>query len=339
MKKRFVSILFGLVMVLSACSAPNFTETEDAEELESDVPDEESYEEDTAESEATSEAAETSSVETAAVSATEETTEEAGTEEAADASTLSTEDSYDAFLNGEADLFVDEEFSRLDCYFEADMNAGDSYSYNDFLTFVQNAQSWDSLEDNDDRIQYIDCGSDGQKELVLTLTGDKYGSQDEFISHFIIQYRDGQYYLMSMYQDWSRSETTLYEDGYICGGGSNGVNDHAWEAGYYDADCIYHVIYTAEYLRDDSLDFIYFYAGKELTDSVGGYYGLYCDVNLINGNTYYSFYDEDANYPTDAGMLAYISECEDAYGITNTDLDTINQMIQDELTELGFEAH
>lgn len=96
------------------------------------------------------------------------------------------------------------------------------------------------------RMEYalIDCGGDGKKQLALRAYGlGIYSADDDSDLTMIFDERGGNITMTYAADSWVRSETELYDNGYVFGSGSGGAGTHyVWE-GIIKADGTYHKTY------------------------------------------------------------------------------------------------
>lgn len=202
---------------------------------------------------------------------------------------------------------------------------------------------------------YIDCGMDGQQELVISIC---VSSADLFDEIFVIKDFGGE--LRTVYTDaaWSRSHFFINEYGYMDNDGSGGAAYHVYDKSYIDAEGNYHFIYGDE--STTSLEMGLFYDGNNISlpiDEGSNYAFLsfwfeeggeaapdsysfisYSDGSFIDteggyGNYFYCVRDDDDSlYDESNGIYSALVD----NGIEITPIGTIEQRIADKETAEGL---
>ena len=112
---------------------------------------------------------------------------------------------------------------------------------NELYTIVHTEGNYYHYDEDHDlsTIQYanLDLGADGVPELLLYIPGPFVDSNGGIT--LIVKELDGKLQVIYGYADWSRSETSINEYGYISGGGSNGASNHGFDEGVLAADGTY----------------------------------------------------------------------------------------------------
>ncbi|SDB22765.1 hypothetical protein SAMN02910298_01104 [Pseudobutyrivibrio sp. YE44] len=206
---------------------------------------------------------------------------------------------YDGFLNntvtatfhsnGDISQYV--EFSEF-------LKDGHSYSLNDIVSKIteegQYGEGW-TYESSTDT--YIDCGLDGNIEMIVSLLFD-----DEFTPSLVIKNIDGKLNICFTGTSWSRCETSVYYTGEVCSFGSGGATYHGGEYGYIDALGKYNFWYSewdeGYGDRDNDNQLHYFYDvdhtinGADLLDILR--------INFVSSsdekNDYYYIHLTDSDY-------------------------------------------
>ncbi|WP_408070336.1 lysozyme inhibitor LprI family protein [Butyrivibrio sp. JL13D10] len=91
---------------------------------------------------------------------------------------------------------------------------------------------------------YLDCGSDGVKELAIRLTGPFVEQEGE--ATLILKDIEGKAQIVYGFENWSRSFTEINNCGLISGSGSNGASNHGVDMSIIDADGNYRFGYYEE---------------------------------------------------------------------------------------------
>lgn len=168
------------------------------------------------------------------------------------------------------------------------------------------------------RMEYalIDCGSDGKKQLALRAYGvNIYASDDDSDLTMVFDYKDGAVSLIYAADSWARSENTLYQNGYVFGGGSGGAASHyVWE-GIIGADGVYHKVYDCHIETGQGLYGMS--SCYEVWDSSDNdaFPAEFCEYEM-NGETIYSYYILDDVTEAERKIVTdYIKDNEARMGI------------------------
>ncbi len=81
---------------------------------------------------------------------------------------------------------------------------------------------------------FIDCGKDGNRELVLNIVCPIV--EEQSVLTLVLKDMNDSLQVVYGFCTWSRSATTINEYGYISGGGSGGATLHGFDTGYINAD-------------------------------------------------------------------------------------------------------
>ena len=143
---------------------------------------------------------------------------------------------YTAFLNNEKKAKVDCD----DFVFESE----EKKEY-DFEELKELASDSTSLRENpcDSGYRYIDCGCDGEKELLIWVSK----SNSEYGFGFVLKDEGGELYIRYVSESWEKFYEGICEDGYVSGFGKAGASLATYDYGYLDKDARYHVFYTCQY--------------------------------------------------------------------------------------------
>ena len=163
---------------------------------------------------------------------------------------------YEAFLNNEEPLYftwfinsgnselLNWEYDTVSRYFKADT----AYTLSDFVSTCSEVMTEDWGEDTkpqDFAYGYMDCGADGNKELVITLKEECPG-QFLYDDMWIVKNIDDKLQVIFYMQYGYRSSLSMNEYGYCYYGGSNGAASHMDEYYYLDADGKLNYVYGME---------------------------------------------------------------------------------------------
>ena len=161
---------------------------------------------------------------------------------------------YDAFLNGKATAGYRSYGETYDC--------GSSLS--DLVSHWADYELTTSIDiENCVKFIYMDCGMDGNKELMLQINFERL--YEEGSNYYVIKEFDGKLYITYSIETWSRHFVEIAEDGEVDIYFSNGSHDHGFAKGVLDADGDYQQLY-------------------------------YCDKRDIEVGYGFDFYDENNNW-------------------------------------------
>ena len=182
----------------------------------------------------------------------------------------------------------------------------------------------------DAEFSYIDCGSDGNKELLVKQAFASDDMYEVFTLNMIIKDIDGELCICWNQDMWSRSDVEVNEDGSIEGGGSGGAALHYTDRSFVDAKGDYH----------------YFYGLESYMTPYGEYYsykdGNYTSVDLegldnehLGIDAYYFDSDPDkrSDYPT-------YSILDDNFNDVTTDADySDDNQVMKRFTDAGIKIY
>lgn len=152
---------------------------------------------------------------------------------------------YERFLHNNEKAKISD-VNNFGYYFNFEENVGKECSLEDIVNLI--IANYVGDPGNGVRIRldsieyaYIDCGKDGNEELLLKIYTP---SIDDWTEYIIIKEVDGS--LETIYSDvaWGRSSIYINEYGYIYGDGSGGAAYHGFDKAFIDADGAYHYIYS-----------------------------------------------------------------------------------------------
>ncbi len=223
---------------------------------------------------------------------------------------------YEAFVNNETCVRCENEISTLDTYFP--------YIYGDKFTL---SNWYDSEESETMEKSYIDCGSDGSKELVIEITQE---AMEPINTMYVISFYEGHLYLKFVVDSWSRSRKEIGEDGYINSNGSSSSWNYSHDEAVLDSNVIYHEIYdlvvvTAEGNKE------YFPEAYEIS---GAGDGSTINIYDIDGEEYYIPYSlgEPCDEEDYTDFMKACVEC----GISFSSQEEVDALIEEKKEEYGF---
>lgn len=144
---------------------------------------------------------------------------------------------YDAFLKGKA-VTGRYWFGEFDDY---------GYTISDLIdTAEDDVYTTDIDRDNCVSYRLIDCGADGDQELLVSV--DYYCGWYDATTYFLIKDFGGKLYITSSMDSWYRHLVEIGDNGEITISYSNGAYDHEYIKGFYNAEGSYTHIYRCNTL-------------------------------------------------------------------------------------------
>lgn len=220
---------------------------------------------------------------------------------------------YEAFLRGECEAVLSDTYYSATSYLEPVPVGQESFYLREMLDVIVTGIREDRGIDGMEGVEYalIDCGGDGERELAVRAYGVSiYDAYDSSYVAMIFRCRDDRVELIYSVDCWARSDTQIYPDGYVAGGGSGGAQTHYVSYGMIGADGIY---------REYSL---YIETGQGLYGMTG--YGAVGDEELpaefyectLGDERIYGYYIlEDTPKEVRENVMKYIAENERIMGV------------------------
>ena len=223
---------------------------------------------------------------------------------------------YEAFLNNETTV-------RCEYGIKA-YNTSFSYIYGEKYTLSQ----WLDQDDSDTlETRYIDCGNDGSKELVVSVTEEL--NQEPFEYIYVISFYDGHLYLRFLTQSSSRSDTSIGDNGYILDGGSSSEYVEIINEAFLDSDIIFHYIYQLKKVSGEGLRDYFTDIDEEAEELLTIY------IYNIDDETYYVAYYDYEEVTTEADHTDFMKSCEEQ-GIVFSSQEDIDELIEEQKYSNGF---
>ena len=237
-------------------------------------------------------------------------------------------------VEGEYQTPIDDEISNL---------ASDNQKY----TISELKDAFKGIFENDIELMkyaYIDCGSDGAKEMVLQIQNPK----DEYNNYyFVIKEIGSELQVTYIYEEEIRIFKRINKCGYIATEDSDGCFSHGTGGEYINAEGKYEYGYHLEKMTRFGG-----FAGEierqyDLTDIKGDLYTYFLHIEPTNTddfNTIYSYevYDEETeekkdipNLYTDSPYKKVMDFFHDKYGNEFVTMDEIYKKIDDKLESIG----
>jgi hypothetical protein len=258
---------------------------------------------------------------------------------------------YEDFFDGSEKAEFDQSGDRGEYVVLSDvLTDGKSYTLDEIKELLTAEDQYgDGWEVNNTYRSTIDCGLDGDIEMLVNLDFDS-----EFSLDMVIKNVDGSLVICFAADSWSRSETSIRYNGEVSSYGSGGAASHGGESGFINAEGKYVLWY---YEWEEGLE-----AGSDGTVSMNYYKedGSYETVTVeIPENTYlyqeriafsdadsdeyYYFYllDEDYNeIPEDTSdpdnPYELIRKAHEEAGIKVITPDESDELIEERRLEIGL---
>ncbi|MCR4901811.1 MAG: hypothetical protein K6A23_03055 [Butyrivibrio sp.] len=257
-------------------------------------------------------------------------------------SVLTGNDKYDGFLAGTEKVNYRAtgdvgEYLTLADYLEV----GESYSLSEIEQAIANN---DFMVLTDPTVTTIDCGGDGEKELLIQLHFER---EDYYDLTMIIKEINDELVLCYCQDSWSRCSVTVDGNGIITTSGSGGATVQSYDIAFVDGNGDYNFFYGMEDTGEPETYYVIDKGeAKEISfvDIDTDYFmvtSYWFDKDYNNRTYYYTYYLLDENYAditTDADFEAsnpYNQLFTDA-GVTVYTHDEIAQMISERAAEIGY---
>ena len=239
---------------------------------------------------------------------------------------------YDAFMKGNA-VTGRYWFGEFEDY---------GYTITDLIDTVEESENTTDV-DRDNCVSYrlIDCGADGDQELLVSV--DHYCGWYDATTYFLIKDFGGKLYITSSVDSWYRHFVEIEDDGEVTISYNNGAYDHEYFKGFYNADGKYNQIYRCNtidiapshnnfYIEDaiNSVHWIEFY-----TDGLDVPYKEFSIMAVYIGETStpvytYCIWDENGNDITtsaDFESTARITNILNLFGLEVYEHSEIEEMV------------
>jgi len=314
MKKKILTLVLSMAMIgtiLSGCQKETPEESSAFENIDA------------------SDKAETSESDQ---SATTETQPSDNTSDVANETPASTGDLYEDFKTGAAKAKFTKSGDRGSYLVLSDiLEDGQSYSLSEISDKLASSGDYSFKINGDATYRSIDCGNDGNKELLVSqeyTAGDMGG--EIFTLFMILKDMGGELKICYDQDMWSRSDVTINDDGTIYGSGSGGAALHVYDFAYVDAAGDYHFYYGSEENITPFGDFYYNENGESKSISLEG-----LDTDHLIINTYYF----EPDYEKRNDYISY-NMIDDNYNLVTKDEDyTDANEVYKRLTENGIKVY
>ncbi|SHI73491.1 hypothetical protein SAMN02745229_03548 [Butyrivibrio fibrisolvens DSM 3071] len=135
---------------------------------------------------------------------------------------------YQAFLDGSEKVTFDTRCDNSEGdYLSRKLTDGEGYTFDEIVdSLIYDDESIEDITDT-----YIDCGLDGDYEMVVSVSFNI-----DFSFDMVIKNIDGCLKMCYFKESWSRSHTTIYYNGVVYSYGSSGADSHGTHEGFINAD-------------------------------------------------------------------------------------------------------
>lgn len=219
------------------------------------------------------------------------------------------DEAYEAFINNETTVRCEYGIKAYDTYF--------SYIYGEKYSLSR----WYDPDDSDTlETRYIDCGDDGSKELVISVTEEL--NYEPIESIYVISFYEGHLYLRFVTESSSRSYVSVGDDGCIYGGGSASDSVEIMDEAFLDSDIIFHYIYQLEMVSGEALK-SYFPSVNDEPEELLTIY-----IYTIDGEEYYVPYYNFEEVTDEGEYTDFMKACEEQ-GISFSSQEDIDELIEE----------
>ena len=254
------------------------------------------------------------------------------TSDVANETPASTGDLYEDFKTGTAKAKFTKSGDRGAYLVLSDiLEDGQSYSILEISDKLTSSGDYSFKVNGDATYRTIDCGNDGEKELLYQqeFTAEDMGGEI-FTLFMILKDMGGELKICYDQDMWSRSDITINDDGTIYGSGSGGAALHVYDFAFVDAKGDYHFYYGSEENITPFGDFYYNVNGESKSISLEG-----LDTDHLIINTYYF----EPDYEKRNDYISY-NMIDDNYNLVTKDEDyTDANEVYKRLTENGIKVY
>ena len=314
MKKKILTLVLSMAMtgtILSGCGKETPEESSVLENIDD------------------SDKAETSESDKSAAT---ETQPSDNTSDVANETPASTGDLYEDFKTGAAKAKFTKSGDRGSYLVLSDiLEDGQFYSLSEISDKLASSGDYSFKVNGDATYRTIDCGNDGEKELLYQqeFTAEDMGGEI-FTLFMILKDMGGELKICYDQDMWSRSDITINDDGTIYGSGSGGAALHVYDFAFVDAKGDYHFYYGSEENITPFGDFYYNVNGESKSISLEG-----LDTDHLIINTYYF----EPEYEKRNDYVSY-NMIDDNYNLVTKDEDyTDANEVYKRLTENGIKVY
>ncbi len=257
------------------------------------------------------------------------------------------EAAYLAFFSGECGACFSEDYTEFIEYRNMTEDVRNCWYFYDLINNMRNVNGGSWLGG---AIEWalIDCGNDGNKELLLKVN-DR--TADAFYTYVVLQYRNSKLYICHAANGWNRSDLQVDEYGWFRSYGSGGASLHYEEEYIIDANGVKQDIYDGmicasgyQYTEDEEVQVVVLQWIEDYEASGKSYFDhevfgpLVMERYGINHNVYYNLWVSDEVESTAeqiANQKSIIAAFENA-GIKLYTSEQIKELIATRQKELGI---
>ena len=250
---------------------------------------------------------------------------------------------YEDFLSGNAKAKFTGE-ADLASYINLGnvLTEGESYTLDEIIRNCENGDDTGNYPYTGDQShRYIDCGKDGNQELLVEL-----GFDSEFTLEMIVKDMGGELDIIYSRDQWSRSGLEIADDGTIESYGSGGATVHGYDKAYIDAAGKYHFFYGSE---EYGCPYSY-YAVKDGNYVVLDFEGLNAEQFMVisywtseeeTHDCYYTLCELDPDYNISYSDELYqdsnpFKQKFDEAGIPVSTVDEVTQLLKERASQIGY---
>ena len=250
---------------------------------------------------------------------------------------------YEDFLSGNAKAKFTGE-ADLASYINLGnvLTKGESYTLEEIIKNCENGDETGTYPYTGNQShRYIDCGKDGNQELLVEL-----GFDSEFTLEMIVKDMGGELNIIYSRDQWSRSGLEIADDGTIESYGSGGATIHVYDKAYIDAAGKYHFFYGSE---EYGCPYSY-YAVKDGDYVVLDFEGMNAEQFMVisywtseeeNHDCYYTLCELDPDYNICYNDELYLDSNPfkqkfDEAGVPVCTVDEVTQILKEKAAETGY---
>ncbi len=245
---------------------------------------------------------------------------------------------YTAFLNNEEQVTIELEHKYNDCAGIVDddfkFDPGESINLKTLTERLSGAFSNDGEEVFLEHHRYIDCGNDGEKELLITF---KLQETDPDYYSLVIKERDGKLYLR--YGKYGEN-SYISDDGYIHSSGKYTGSSYYFKYGFLDKDVNYIFYYSGIYYFDWAEQMLMHYPNKDASlwnDSQLISYNLGEDDNAKTYSRFFRDYDKDYKKENDPDSSFVKALKQDGMNLCTE--EELEKLLDDRAKEIGWDRN
>lgn len=245
----------------------------------------------------------------------------------------SSEEMYTAFINGEVEVDVSNVYQLNTDFKISEIASKDDYSLDELDELIcDNIPYYDKSAKTDIDYEIIDCGEDGQNELLVKMSMNG-ASQNGYCTYLVIKNIDDNLQLKFVCTGDDKYPVFIDENGYLTEGGSAGACQYNSSYGYLDSDVRWTQLYE-EYYFLDMITFSDYLNDKGFNVDLSGeeWAQLQAEVYFIDDEEYILYSKVDENGVWDESIYDSNSEYKkyfESRGIKTYSKDEIEELVQE----------